>query len=633
MAFPIDTSAYRPLTLSTGNSSLNEEEKLQWETNIGLVRDVIVFFTAVAGARGLSGHTGGAYDIVPEALLADGFIRGGGVYPILFDEAGHRVALQYAMAAFQGTLPFSELLHYREEGHGLHGHPEIERDLGVLFASGRLGHMWPHVNGVAIANPDASVLMFGSDGSQMEGNDAEAARMAVAQGLKVKLMIDDNNVTIAGHPKEYLPGFDVTSTLEGHGLTVDSGPGEDLDSLYKRFCRALVTEGPVALVNVRPMAPGLPEIEGSTAGHDVIGTSAAIEHLEVRGHTEAVEYLKSVPKHDPPSRIYRGSSEEVGSNRKTFGVVLSDLLDDLSLDERLAKIRVIDSDLEGSTGLNTIHQRHPEVYISSGIMERTNFSAAAGFGSEKGQVGVFSTFSAFLEMIVSEITMARLNEANVLSHFSHAGIDLIADNTCHFGVNLFFADNGFSDQSPTPLYFPADPHQLRAIVKKVLWDEGLRFIFSTRSEVPYIEEENGSHLFDEKGGYTFQPGVDEVVREGSAGWVVSFGEMLYRSLDAVETLRAEGIDVGLINKPTLNSIDESTLAKLGSSPFVLVVEGLSVRTGLGIRFGTWLLERGYSPRYAHMGVNSTGHGGTWDQIPSQGLAPESIAARVKELVG
>ena len=203
MAFPIDTSAYRPLTLSTGNSSLNEEEKLQWETNIGLVRDVIVFFTAVAGARGLSGHTGGAYDIVPEALLADGFIRGGGVYPILFDEAGHRVALQYAMAAFQGTLPFSELLHYREEGHGLHGHPEIERDLGVLFASGRLGHMWPHVNGVAIANPDASVLMFGSDGSQMEGNDAEAARMAVAQGLKVKLMIDDNNVTIAGHPKDY----------------------------------------------------------------------------------------------------------------------------------------------------------------------------------------------------------------------------------------------------------------------------------------------------------------------------------------------------------------------------------------------------------------------------------------------
>ena len=40
--------------------------------------------------------------------------------------------------------------------------------------------------------------MLGSDGSQMEGDDAEAARLAVAQKLNVKLLIDDNDVTIAG---------------------------------------------------------------------------------------------------------------------------------------------------------------------------------------------------------------------------------------------------------------------------------------------------------------------------------------------------------------------------------------------------------------------------------------------------
>lgn len=60
-------------------------------------------------------------------------------------------------------------------------------------------------------------------------------------------------------------------------------------------------------------------------------------------------------------------------------------------------------------------------------MERGNFSAAAGYGSfhEKGKekFGVFSTFSAFLEMTISEITMARLNFSNVLCHFSHSGVD------------------------------------------------------------------------------------------------------------------------------------------------------------------------------------------------------------------
>ena len=70
---------------------------------------------------------------------------------------------------------------------------------------------------------------------------------------------------------------------------------------------------------------------------------------------------------------------------------------------------VIDCDLEGSTGLASIHKKHPESFVSGGIMERGNFSAAAGFGAfGSDRVGVFSTFSAFLEMCVSEITMARL---------------------------------------------------------------------------------------------------------------------------------------------------------------------------------------------------------------------------------
>lgn len=44
-----------------------------------------------------------------------------------------------------------------------------------------------------------------------------------------------------------------------------------------------------------------------------------------------------------------------------------------------------------------------------------------GFGFDPEKFGVFSTFSAFLEMIISELTMARLNKCNVLSHFSHSG--------------------------------------------------------------------------------------------------------------------------------------------------------------------------------------------------------------------
>jgi transketolase N-terminal domain/subunit len=80
-------------------------------------------------------------------------------------------------------------LHYREANSKLPGHPELGLTPGVKFSSGRLGHMWPLVNGVALANRDKAVFCLGSDGSQQEGNDAEAARLAVAQRLNVKLLI------------------------------------------------------------------------------------------------------------------------------------------------------------------------------------------------------------------------------------------------------------------------------------------------------------------------------------------------------------------------------------------------------------------------------------------------------------
>ena len=117
-----------------------------------------------------------------------------------------------------------------------------------------------------------------------------------------------------------------------------------------------------------------------------------------------------------------------------------------------------------------------------------------------------------------------------------------------------YADNGLSDVQSF-LYFPADAAQMTAVVKHVFFERGLRFIFSTRSKVPYILKEDGKSRFFE-GDYKFTPGKDEIIAEGKAGYVVSFGEMLYRSWDAVLRCREQGLDVGLVNKPSLNVVDE-----------------------------------------------------------------------------
>lgn len=628
MKFPIDLTVYKPLKLSTSEAELSSETRTTLQQNIQIVRDSIIFFTALANCKGLGGHTGGAYDIVPEVLIMDGFMKGSdSFYPVFFDEAGHRVAMQYIMAALNGHNSIESLLHYREFDKGLYGHPERHDEIGIFFSSGRLGHLWSHVNGVAEAHRDKTIVMFGSDGSQQEGDDAEAARYAVARNLNVKVIIDDNDVTIAGHPTEYMKGFDVAKTLEGHGMITDTGDGENFDKLYGRIRKALLTEGPIGLINKRKMAVNVPGIEGLPKGHDVIPVEMAISYLEERGYKEAVQMLQET-KGNKSSATYLGSTPEMAKNRDDFGKVVCDMLSDMK--DPSSSVIVIDSDLEGSCGLHHIRKNHPEVYVHGGIMERNNFSVAAGFGASPGRQGIFGTFSAFQEMVISEITMARLNKANVLAHFSHSGVDDMADNTCHFGINNFFADNGLEENDNTRLYFPADADQLRKVVTTIFKDEGLRFVFSTRSATPFILNEAGEKLHGD--GYTFVPGKDEIVRKGSAGYIISYGEMLYRCLDAVERLKEEGIDVGLINKPTLNVLDPEMLAMVGSSPFALVVETQNSKTGLGIRYGTWLLKNGYTTRYNHLGTGKEGRGGLTEQIPYQGMATEDIIKNVRELI-
>jgi transketolase C-terminal domain/subunit len=127
-----------------------------------------------------------------------------------------------------------------------------------------------------------------------------------------------------------------------------------------------------------------------------------------------------------------------------------------------------------------------------------------------------------------------------------------------------FADNGLSDVQSW-LYFPADALQMVAVIERVFFERGLRFIFSTRSKVPYILKEDGQTRFF-GGDYKFVPGKDDTIVDGKAGYVVSFGEMLYRSWDAVLRCREQGLDVGLINKATLNLVDE----EVGSVSFVSI---------------------------------------------------------------
>ena len=91
------------------------------------------------------------------------------------------------------------------------------------------------------------------------------------------------------------------------------------------------------------------------------------------------------------------------------------------------------------------------------------------------------------------------------------------------------------------------------------------------------------------------------------------------------------VDIG-ISMAYVNIPDEDMLKKLGQSPFVLIVESQNSNTGLGIRFGTWLLERDFNPVYSHIGTVRAGNAGLNEHMKHQGIDPDSIRSKVLSLL-
>ena len=130
-------------------------------------------------------------------------------------------------------------------------------------------------------------------------------------------------MTIAGHPQDYLKGYNVEKTLEGHGMTCAVCDGEDLDALYKAMRAAVLKDGPVAVVAKRKMCPGVEGVEGTCHGHDAIAVANAITYLEKKGYKEAVQWLQgpaTKAEKDPRAGTYLGTKgSSVGANRAEFG--------------------------------------------------------------------------------------------------------------------------------------------------------------------------------------------------------------------------------------------------------------------------------------------------------------------------
>ena len=93
------------------------------------------------------------------------------------------------------------------------------------------------------------------------------------------------------------------------------------------------------------MAIGIPDIEGSPHGHDVIPVKSAIKYFTSRGYPDSMasDILLNIKPSSVPI-LHIGSTKEVGANRVVFGEAVNSVLDKLTKEEAAAKVLVIDSE-------------------------------------------------------------------------------------------------------------------------------------------------------------------------------------------------------------------------------------------------------------------------------------------------
>jgi transketolase len=271
-------------------------------------------------------------------------------------------------------------------------------------------------------------------------------------------------------------------------------------------------------------------------------------------------------------------------------LALSDTL--VEITEEGAPVVALTGDLKYSNGLVRFAERYPDRFFNMGISEQNMVSAAAGMAT-LGLTPFVADFASFLpllccEQIRTDVAYSQL-PVRLIGH--HAGITLGFYGTSHHAtedLSITRAIAGLTVVSPT------DATMLAAAIRaSVGWEQPIYFrIGRGREPDVYL---TGLSDFEFGRAIWHQRGADAVV--------IATGSMVSPSLEAVQRLRAEGHEVGMLDMHTIKPIDRQAIlmASASGAPLITVEEHNTIG-GLGAAVAEVLSEKGSRSRLRRHGI-------------------------------
>jgi len=593
---------------------------------------------------------------------------------------GHGCMLQYALIHLFGYgVTIDDLKNFRQVDSITPGHPEAHDTPGIEVTTGPLGQGFANAVGLAMAQAHTAAVfnkpgfelinnhtfMFFGDGCVMEGIASEAASMA--GHLKLGNLIgiyDDNHISIDGDTKCAFTE-DVLKRFESYGWhTQHVKDGDsDLEGIEAAIAEAKkVTDKPSVIKLTTTIGFGS-KLQGTGGVHGNPLKEDDIKQVKEKfgfdpekmfvvpqevydmyhkhaadGAAAEQEWNKLFEKYgqehkdlhkDLARRLTRdlpeGWQKSLPTYKPSDAAIASRKLSESVLEaihDTIPELMSGSADLTGSNNTRwkkAVDFQPPDLgigewagrYVRYGVREHAMAAVMNGLCAYGTIIPAGGTFLNFVSYAAGAVRLSSLSHQRVIYVATHDSIGLGEDGPTHQPIETLAHFRALPNMM---VWRPADGNECSAAYYMALTSKGTPSILAlTRQNLPQLEGstlENGI-----KGGYTV------LENEGADVTLVSTGSEVSLCLEAVKTLKDQGLTARVVSMPCTEVFDAQPKDyQLKVIPDGIPTMSVEVMSTLG-----W-------EKYSHeqFGLNRFGASGPYKEVYAKfEFTPEGIAKRAK----
>lgn len=507
---------------------------------------------------------------------------------ILIWDVGHQC---YPHKILTGRRDRMRTIRQKDGLSGFTKRSESEYDpFGAAHSSTSISAALGFATGRDFAGKDNDVIAVIGDGSMTAGMAYEAMNNAGANGNRMIVILNDNEMSIAppvGALNNYLSRLLSSKQYRGLrelGRDIAEKLPHPIEMAAKRaeeYARGLFTGGtlfeelgfyyvgPIDGHNLDHLVPVLKNLKESDLPGPVLLHAVTVKGKGYEPAEKSTHRYHGVASFDVES----GTQKKGTSNAPSYTKVFADsLIKHANIDDKIVGLT---GAMPDGTGMDLFEKIHPDRMFDVGIAEQHAVTFAAGLAAEgyKPFAAIYSTFlQRAYDQIVHDVAIQKLPVRFAIDRAGLVG----ADGQTHagsFDIAYLGCLPGFV------LMACSDEAELcHMVATAAAYDEGpIAFRFPRGEGVGVDMPEIGEML---------EIGKGRILREGTKVAILCYGGRMAEAMKAADELTAKGLPTTLADARFAKPLDTDLVERLAKEHEVLI----TVEEGAAGGFGTRVMD-------------------------------------------